>query len=688
MPGQPGLRERINQYAPLCLVFTCLCVLPFGRIVEIPVVLMALLGAITLLRRWHNWRRDPRFHIFTLAFFCVWIPVLTALPDAIEPETASRIAYNHLRFYFSGIFVLAALRTPQQHQAFGTLVAWLLGIWVLDGCVQWALGADLLGYERVGASINALFGEHSLGYGLTLAVLSPLLLEHARRRWPRTIVAIVAILVTCLVLLSGSRAAWIMLAVVGIGFFILAWVRAERFPWRGMCIALVLGAVGLGSLYRTSPWFESRVTSTVAMLEGKTAITSNSIAHRLWIWGVAGRTFTEHPINGVGARSFRHAYRTYTPAHDPYLALKTPQAPTHAHQLWLEVLTETGLIGALGLAAAHLVLIGAAVRASRDARGRMVGFGIALAAAAFPLNTHMALYSAFWSQLIWWLIALYCAGADRGLGLVRWYLGTRVLRRGKSHLFRWFREAVLADGPAPCGFGRHLVIDADLDDLIQRQIFMYGVYRAEERHTAFLLDRLSPGDTAVDVGAHIGYYSMLMAERAGPKGRIVAFEANPRTAKGLRENLATNGLTQVSVIEAAASDRAGKAVLHLSGADNIGSTSLHYAEGSAGEVCVETVHIGELLGTQYPPPRVIKVDVEGHELAVLEGLSSLLRAHAPDVFVEVNERTLAAADTSATAVFTHMQALGYTGHRIESATRAVASQAPFADFLVYFKKTI
>ena len=434
--GQFRVQERIKQDAPLLLVWSCIVLVPFGRIVEVPVLLMAALGAVSLLRHRQKWWLDPRCRLFTLVFLCVWVPVLASLPDAIEPNSTGRIALNHLRFFFAGIFVLGALRTEEHHRRFAILLAWLLGFWVFNGAVQWGLGTDLLGHEKVGARINALFGQGSLGYGLTLALLSPLLLEHARRYWPPALVIGVAVLVVCLVVLSGSRAAWIMLTVVGAGFAVLAWVREGRFPWRALSVTALVGTIVLGTLYQTSTWFESRVNSAVAALDNPSGQTNNSITHRLWIWGVAWRTFADNPINGVGARGFRHAYRTYTSPDDPYLGRKTPQAATHTHQLWLEMLSETGLIGVLGLLAAHFVLIGALFRSSKEARARMSAFGLCLVAAFFPFNTHMAIYSAFWSQLIWWLIAAYCAGADRSLGLVQWYLGKSPFRRRSSRLFR------------------------------------------------------------------------------------------------------------------------------------------------------------------------------------------------------------------------------------------------------------
>ena len=81
----------------------------------------------------------------------------------------------------------------------------------------------------------------------------------------------------------------------------------------------------------------------------------------------------------------------------------------HSHHLLVEIASETGLIGICGLVLALTLLVREAWRAQHAVRARVAPYGIALCAAFFPFNTHLAIYSAHWSQLVWWLIAIYCA---------------------------------------------------------------------------------------------------------------------------------------------------------------------------------------------------------------------------------------------------------------------------------------
>ena len=84
----------------------------------------------------------------------------------------------------------------------------------------------------------------------------------------------------------------------------------------------------------------------------------------------------------------------------------------HAHQLALEVLSETGFIGLLLWITGAFVAIRAWRRADAVARRRAFAPGLALAVMCFPLNTHLAFYSAWWGSLFWWLLALYVAAVS------------------------------------------------------------------------------------------------------------------------------------------------------------------------------------------------------------------------------------------------------------------------------------
>jgi O-antigen ligase len=119
--------------------------------------------------------------------------------------------------------------------------------------------------------------------------------------------------------------------------------------------------------------------------------------------------FEAHPATGVGVRGFRYAYPKYAAPKDTFVDTANDTGASHAHQIVLEVLSETGTIGLLFWIAGAFVAIRAWFRAQPSQRERARAPALALVAMCFPLNTHFAFYSAWWGLLFWWLVALYVA---------------------------------------------------------------------------------------------------------------------------------------------------------------------------------------------------------------------------------------------------------------------------------------
>ena len=272
--------------------------------------------------------------------------------------------------------------------------------------------------------------------------------------------------------------------------------------------------------------------------------------------------------------------------------------------------------------------------------------------------------------------------------MISWYLQHCPIHSGKSHLYRMFRDRVARQGPYVCQYDGGLEMKVDLTDKIQENVFLYRCYRKERRHQKFMLSLVRPGDTVLDIGAHIGYYTASFAKRVGPGGRVFAFEPNPVNYSRLVDHLKRNQLDNVTALNCAASDEKGTGTLHLH-SRNTGMASLHphrFAE-PAGEV--ETVVPDQILAEAGAGPvALIKIDVEGHELGVIRGLRATLDrppGDCPRVFVEVSERSLARAGQTSADLFQLMDELGYRPFRI-GPREAVPAEGPFSDSLVLFQK--
>ncbi len=146
------------------------------------------------------------------------------------------------------------------------------------------------------------------------------------------------------------------------------------------------------------------------------------------------------------------------------------------------------------------------------------------------------------------------------------------------------------------------------------------------------------GDTVYDIGANVGYVSLSLAKRVGPTGRVIAFEPIPSSAEAFRQNIKINGITNVQLLNLAASDKSGEAVIRMT--ENLATASLvwHRNEPSATELRVRTAAIDELVNAgEFGLPGFVKIDVEGAEGNVLQGMRRTIAAARPVLFVECSD---------------------------------------------------
>jgi FkbM family methyltransferase len=166
----------------------------------------------------------------------------------------------------------------------------------------------------------------------------------------------------------------------------------------------------------------------------------------------------------------------------------------------------------------------------------------------------------------------------------------------------------------------------DVPDLIPLKLALVGAHEYDV--TGFLRETLRPGDVFIDIGANIGYHTVLGAIRTRP-GIVVAVEPSPRNRKALVENVRLNDLENVKVIEKAAWRASGERLtLHVRDPYNRGANSL-LGEGSI-ECEVETLTVDDLV-RELALERIdcVKIDVEGAELDVLQGMAGCLRQLRP-----------------------------------------------------------
>jgi FkbM family methyltransferase len=204
----------------------------------------------------------------------------------------------------------------------------------------------------------------------------------------------------------------------------------------------------------------------------------------------------------------------------------------------------------------------------------------------------------------------------------------------------------------------------DPEDLISNEILNTGQWEADS--WAIIKEHLPVGGTFVDLGAHIGYYSLKAARAVGPKGQVIAIEPNPETVRQLRDNIQASGAKVIAVEPVACSDSEAELELFAAPRANTGQTSLSRANaqqsGAVHAVYRVRARPLDAIIQEAGVSRVdvVKIDVEGAELLVLKGAKQTLARYSPVLFVEVMDNQLQAMGTSAAELKEFLRSQGYT----------------------------
>lgn len=410
------------RWAP-AWVLTFVALWPAPGYAEAVMVLGALAAIVRLLLdRFRGGTRllsGPAWALTSALFAAYWLPQAISAIDAVDVGRALREAAVDLRYLPFLWLVAASVANAQARRITFNGLAVIVGLWTLDALAQvvsgtsplfWGLdqlkqlisGRPMCTLEQIAGidRLSGFLGPCNRKLGVVMASLSPFLLfaAAARLRVAGWLLASAAIGVV--VLLAGARAAWITYALV------LVFSGWKLLGWKRLLGVFGFGLVVLGALTVASTQVRERILLTTHVLAADEAGVDTALSGRAQIWSAAGCMIAEHPVNGVGARGFRQAYPDCdaSPGSRPAWG----QGPAfHAHQLVLEVLSETGIIGLLlwlaGAALAWRAWRYATPLAKERARPAM----LALAVTVFPFNTHLAFYSTFWGGLTLMLAALY-----------------------------------------------------------------------------------------------------------------------------------------------------------------------------------------------------------------------------------------------------------------------------------------
>jgi FkbM family methyltransferase len=225
-----------------------------------------------------------------------------------------------------------------------------------------------------------------------------------------------------------------------------------------------------------------------------------------------------------------------------------------------------------------------------------------------------------------------------------------------------------------------LVMHGNTEDLIQRDIYMFGVW--EPNLNSFLQVRLKPGDVFVDVGANIGYFTLVGSAAVRETGRVVSIEASPTVGTKLVRNIEANACSNVRFVHEAVFRDEREITLYLPPASNIGSGSTTAdPSGSAETLTVRARPLASIL-TEFELTRLraIKIDIEGGEMDALLGLLPILDRVSGelDVILEISPVMLAKVGYMAEDVLNLMADNGFFVSWLPNDYRAVSYLQPIS----------
>ena len=215
--------------------------------------------------------------------------------------------------------------------------------------------------------------------------------------------------------------------------------------------------------------------------------------------------------------------------------------------------------------------------------------------------------------------------------IYRWPFLSRCVRR----LLNFYAPSGLTEVSVKSGVLRGLNLKLDLKS---EKFYWLGTYETEMIQAIY--DFVKPGMTVYDIGANIGYMSLVFSQAVGERGRVYAFEPLPDNEKRIQTHIALNSLQKVvTVVPYAVSDRAGRQTflvhkLHAMGKlfGSSGREATYDKQIEMDTLCLDDF----VFKANHPEPDLIKIDIEGGGVTAIPGMSQVLKKNRPIIFMELH----------------------------------------------------
>lgn len=345
-------------------------------------------------------------------FLLLFVPCLASTFASEMPEDSLKVCIVLFTTYWVGLALLHGLASGG-HARLARWVGVVLVVWCVDGLVQWVYGRDLAGIPLGDNRVVGLFVDN-LHLSLFTLVLMPLLLWPMAERRPWLTTFAFAVL-SALATLGGARTAFIFSFLIAIGLFFKFSYWKHRLALVLLCLVPIVAASFSPMIKARAFDYDYRQLASAMKVGDRQRLFSQMdefSSFRLIIWETAGRMLWDRPLLGVGPSAFNDVYGRYSQRpNDPFREGGGARV-YHAHQMYVGMAAESGLVGLAGL----LVAIGLCWRWYRLAepavRQRAAPFAASLALIAFPINSQPVLYMGWWFPIVLLLLCGMLAALD------------------------------------------------------------------------------------------------------------------------------------------------------------------------------------------------------------------------------------------------------------------------------------
>ena len=398
--------DFFKQYWSCLLIILTIVGFISKALYNYPFGIMAIIGLYRLIVSPKEVWRDDVQKFFIFSFLCLWLPLIISFPDSVNHNHAAHTVFPYLRFLFAGLFIIQELSKDRRRLNFIIFSIFIIvTFWSIDASIQFFFGENLLGYPYKPGEISGMFYPRNT-ISHICSILSTFVFIYIYKnkddyKW----LWLSLIPLFFIILLSGRRAAWIMLALSSFVFFIYIYIysvdKKQLLKMVGIIVAC-LSLVLITTIFFNKP-LNNRFKVTLGLFSADYEIVDQATARRLPLWETAFDIFKANPINGIGPRGYRHVYQEYAKPDNYWFDL----TQTHPHLLILEIMAETGLVGIVG----YLLLLYLLIKHMWQSRQRrfLIPLSLPVFIALVPFNAHMAFYGSIWSSMLWWLTAVYFA---------------------------------------------------------------------------------------------------------------------------------------------------------------------------------------------------------------------------------------------------------------------------------------